>query len=510
MIARRQVTVLVLALALATGASAYRSQFAEARTPATTIAPTQKEVVAPAPIVEMVDAGHFDAAEAAIKDSLRGVTAEDPARQALLFERERMRRILIDFSLDEAAARESLQRHVPDLRDAEFASWKKAGVLEHRVIDGRTLYFKRAISNLFRLSPEAAARRQDPKPFRDGPLESANAHHIAIAETAMSSGENSVLPRRIRVVQSLSVNADAVPAGETLQAWIPFPRAIAGQQEDIRLLSSEPENATVAPTTVAQRTVHMEKPAVAGVPTEFQIEYEVTIHARYHAIDADRVQSAPVPAELTKSLAERPPHIVFTPALRHFSRDVVGDETNPYRIAQKLFAAVDRIPWAGAREYSTISNISEHALRTGYADCGQQTLLLMTLLRLNGIPARWQSGMVYSDSQVGGRDRADYWNLHDWGQVYLAPYGWVPMDVTTGRLPGAIDGQGRSVEWFYLGGLDAYRIAFNDDFSTDFQPAKQHFRSETVDSQRGEVEWSGGNLYFDQWSYDFNWEVLRL
>src|SRR5690606_9708405 len=181
----------------------------------------------------------------------------------------------------------------------------------------------------------------------------------------------------------------------------------------------------------------------------------------------------------------------------------------PYRIAQKLFAAVDGIPWAGALEYSTISNISEHALRTGHADCGQQTLLLMTLLRLNGIPTRWQSGMVFSDSQVGGSALADYWNLHDWGQVYLAPYGWVPMDVTTGRRPGAVDGQGRSLEWFYLGGLDAYRIAFNDDFGTDFAPAKQHFRSDTVDSQRGEVEWRGGNLYFDQWNYDFTSEVLR-
>lgn len=470
---------------------------------------TEGEAIASAAVVEMVDAGHFDAAEDAIAKSLRELPQEDPAHNALLFERERMRRILMDFSLDESAVVDRLKRQVPDLDTVEFARWKQAGLLEHRLIDGRILYFKRAVPNLFRLSTEAAARRQDPTPFRDGPMESANAHHIAIAETAMASSETSVLPRRIRVVQRLTVDADAVPAGETLKAWIPYPRAISGQQEDIRLQGSEPAVATVAPATVEQRTVYMEKSAQAGTPTEFQIEYEVTVSAIYHAIDADRVQAAPVTAELADSLGERPPHIVFTPALRDFSRGIVGDETNPYRIAQKLFAAVDRIPWAGAREYSTISNISDHALHAGFADCGQQTLLLMTLLRLNGIPARWQSGMVYSDSQVGGRDRAGYWNLHDWGQVYLAPYGWVPMDVTTGRFPGAIDGQGRSLEWFYLGGLDAYRIAFNDDFGTDFHPAKQHFRSETVDSQRGEVEWQGGNLYFDQWDYDFKVEVLR-
>jgi hypothetical protein len=29
-----------------------------------------------------------------------------------------------------------------------------------------------------------------------------------------------------------------------------------------------------------------------------------------------------------------------------------------------------------------------------------------------------------------------------------------------------------------------------------------------VDSQRGEVEWAGGNLYFDQWDYSFAAKVL--
>lgn len=459
-------------------------------------------------VVKLVDEGHFERAESAITSALDHLAQNRAAREALLFERERMRRILIDFSVKESEALAKLRQQVPDLRREEFDEWADAGLIEHRVIDGHTLYFNRAIPNLFRLSPQAAQRRADAKPFRDGPMEAFNAHHIAVAEAAMTGGESSVLPQRIRVTQSLTVNADAVPAGEAVQAWIPFPREIPGQQEAIQLLESEPAKAEVAPAGVAQRTVHMQQPARAGEPTKFKIQYEMTVYGRYHDIDADRVQPTPSDPALAESLGERPPHIVFTPALRAFSRDVVGDETNPYRITQKFFAAVDRIPWAGAREYSTISNISEHALRTGFADCGQQTLLLITLLRLNGIPARWQSGMVYSDSQVGGAERAAYWNLHDWGQVYLAPYGWVPMDVTTGRLPGAVDGQGRSLEWFYLGGLDAYRIAFNDDFSTDFQPAKRHFRSETVDSQRGEVEWSGGNLYFDQWTYDFNTEVL--
>ena len=331
-----------------------------------------------------------------------------------------------------------------------------------------------------------------------GPNEVLNAHHARVLAAAEQSGRASVLPQRIEFTQSLTVKADAVPAGETVRAWIPYPREIPGQQEQVQWLGSTPGKARVAPASTLQRTAYLEAKAVAGQPTRFEVRYAVTILARHTAIDPAKVQPTPADPALKPYLAEQPPHVRFTPALKLFSDQVLQGETRPYEVVRKLFAAVDRIPWAGAREYSTISNISDYALRAGHADCGQQTLLLIALLRMNGIPARWQSGMVFSD------DGSGYNNLHDWGQVYLAPYGWLPMDVTTGALASDVP----ALRDFYLGGLDGYRIAFNDDFGQALVPAKQHFRSETVDSQRGEAEWSGGNLYFDQWNYDFQWRVL--
>jgi transglutaminase-like putative cysteine protease len=349
------------------------------------------------------------------------------------------------------------------------------------------------------------ARRAVQTPITDGPMELLNEHQRAIYHAALTEHRSSVLPQRVRMTQTLTVNADAVPAGETVRAWIPYPQAVPGQQQDIRYVRSMPARHQIAPTTALQRTVYLEKPAVARQKTVFSVTYELTLLAQYHAIDPAKVQAESITPELAPFVAERAPHIVFTDAMRAFSRKVVGDEKNPYRIAQKLFAAVDRIPWAGAREYSTISHISDYTLHAGHGDCGQQTLLLMTLLRLNGIPARWQSGMVFFDK--GSDNGSDYSNIHDWGYLYLPPYGWVPMDVTTGRLhPGP--GDDKALEWFYLGGLDNYRIAFNDDFGRAFQPPKQHFRSDDVDSQRGEAEWKGGNLYFDQTDYDFKWQIL--
>lgn len=455
----------------------------------------QQRTARVAAVAAQIEAGDFRAAEQFLQQTFQHHDLPYDERLALEFERERMRRIRLDFPLTRAAMEAQLRKAVPDLREDELSAWDTPQRLEYLSIDGERRYFKSAVNNLFRIDAAAAARRSTPLPSSTGPLYRLAPYHEEVRRLALQSQRSSVAPRRIKVRYELDVDADAVPAGETVRAWLPFPRLLTGQQEHLRLLASEPEQHRLAPESALQRTVFLQRKAEAGKPTRFAIEYELVVYATYHAIDAARVKPAKATPQLKPFLAERAPHIVFTPALRRFSREVVGAEKNPYRIAQKLFAAVDAIPWAVAREYSTIPNISDYALHAGHADCGQQTLLLMALLRLNGIPARWQSGWEFDDTSFD--------TMHDWGWLYLDPYGWVPMDVTHGRL----QARDPALEWFYLGGLDGYRIAFNDDYGRDFVPPKQHMRSETVDLQRGEVEWNGGNLYFDQWKYRFRWEV---
>lgn len=450
----------------------------------------------PAQVIAMIDAGQFEAATAAIDHAVGDKALGAEQRKAYEFQRERMRRIRLDFSLDQEQLKARLGKQIANLSDADLADWTARGMLERQWIDGQAWYFNRAPGNVFLLSDDARARRGEHKPRTSSPLETASAYHRQARDAARDGQSNSVLPHRLRITQTLTVNADAVPAGKTVRAWVPWPRHIPGQQDDIRYVDSAPKAHQIAPESTLQRTVYLEQTARAGEPTRFSASYEVTLSARYFAVDPDKVVAASITPELQPFVSERAPHVLFTNQMRLFSKQIVGAETNPWRIAQKLFAAVDAVPWAGAREYSTISNISDYALHAGHADCGQQTLLLITLLRMNGIPARWQSGMMFSDT--------GYWNLHDWGQLYIAPYGWVPMDVTFGRL----DSDDDTIADFYLGGLDGWRIAFNDDYSREFAPSKTSFRSETVDLQRGEAEWDGGNLYFNQWDYDFSWRTL--
>src|SRR5690606_37361869 len=72
-------------------------------------------LAAPAHVVALVDAGDFKGAEAAIAAALENASLNADQRTALEFQRERMRRILLDFRLDEAGAKERLRRDIPDL-----------------------------------------------------------------------------------------------------------------------------------------------------------------------------------------------------------------------------------------------------------------------------------------------------------------------------------------------------------------------------------------------------------
>jgi transglutaminase-like putative cysteine protease len=117
----------------------------------------------------------------------------------------------------------------------------------------------------------------------------------------------------------------------------------------------------------------------------------------------------------------------------------------------------------------------------------------MTLCRYNGIPVKWQSGWMLHPGEV---------NLHDWSEVYFEGYGWVTADQSFGLT----DSQDEDVKYYFLGNTDPYHLIINDDYSSTLYPSKIFPRSETVDFQRGELEWRGGNIYFDKWDYHMDVE----
>ena len=95
--------------------------------------------------------------------------------------------------------------------------------------------------------------------------------------------------------------------------------------------------------------------------------------------------------------------------------------------------------------------------------------------------------------------------MHDWAEVFFEGLGWVPVDQSFGTCDW---GKNEPVRMFYLGGIDSWRMIVNRDYGMTLQPKKKYPRSETVDFQRGEVEWKGGNLYYDQWMWRMQIEYI--
>ncbi|HBN54036.1 MAG TPA: transglutaminase, partial [Stenotrophomonas sp.] len=62
----------------------------------------------------------FAGAGAQIDAALQQPALGDAQRDAWLFQRERMRRMQLDFSLDRERAMAAVRRYIPDLREDEF------------------------------------------------------------------------------------------------------------------------------------------------------------------------------------------------------------------------------------------------------------------------------------------------------------------------------------------------------------------------------------------------------
>lgn len=406
---------------------------------------------------------------------------------------ERDARIAIDFSRDCTYILDYLKPYYPDLTQEQVAAWEASKALEGRVIDGQKRYFRNAGRNLFRIDREAKkvfeAVNGVTRDVEDVYLDTYN--HDVIA-AVRSTGENLVKPVTFVIKYELTVKPDVVPAGETVRAWMPYPREDQNSMTDIQLLSASESDFIIAPDEVEHKSIYMEKTAEAGKPTVFSYTFSFTGYNEWYDFSPEDCKPYDTASDLYKTYtAERKTHIVFTDRIRALADSLTAGETNPYLKARNIYRWIaETYPWASAREYSTLENIPMYVLENGHGDCGQVGLLLVTLCRAAGIPARWQSGWMLHPGAV---------NMHDWSEIYYEGIGWVPTDVSFGRGRGEV----KDIEdeyFFYTKGLDAYRLICNSDYSGQFYPAKKFIRSETVDFQRGEVEWAGGNLYFNQWS----------
>ena len=415
---------------------------------------------------QLIAQGEFARAEKVMKSLPKKVRQADAVRIDSL--RTIMQRIRTDFRITPEEGVKLIRAKMPEATDAQIENWKRTRALEVMNIDGKEMWFRKSVGNLWLLGKEFAAQNA-----ADNHESFLTRRKYYLEAMRTPADANNVRDwRHMNITFTLDVDADAVPAGETLRVWMPFPYENL-RQKNIRLESSN------RPVTYSEgskhHTVYMEAVAVKGQPTHFEYTFSYDVGERHYSQQDLIAMLEPYDKtnpEYIKFTGDEPRHVIITDEMR--------------ALAAKVYEWIGHnLPWAGAREYSTLSNIPQYVIENNHGDCGQVGLLYITLVRSLGIPARWESGWMLHPDEI---------NWHDWCETYFEGIGWIPTDPSFGR-----SAVGTALNDYYATGIDVYRMASNEGVGDKLSPPKTYIRSETVDFQPGEVEWRKGNLFYDKW-----------
>jgi len=115
-----------------------------------------------------------------------------------------------------------------------------------------------------------------------------------------------------------------------------------------------------------------------------------------------------------------------------------------------------------------VSQKASWVLQNKQGVCDEITSLFIALARSVGIPARFVSGIAYTNSDLF----PEKWGPHGWAEVYFPNYGWVPFDVTYGQF----------------GWTDPTHIRFKDSVDSDEASTYYQWVGKNADLKTGKLD----------------------
>jgi transglutaminase-like putative cysteine protease len=160
--------------------------------------------------------------------------------------------------------------------------------------------------------------------------------------------------------------------------------------------------------------------------------------------------------------------------------------TDPIAKAKAIYDYItENVDYRYQPSYTLLDPISDQCSRDLRGDCGMFAILFITLCRLAGIPAKWQSGLSVEPDSAGA---------HDWAMFYVAPHGWLWADCSYGSSSRREGNESRRTHYF--GNLDPWRMVCNSEFQAPLCPPMTGWRNDPFDNQSGEIMVDGEGLTF--------------
>ena len=388
-------------------------------------------------------------------------------RAALTLEKDTARRINREYDLTFDDALGVIRNARPDFSPEQLKAMMEDGRAEWRLVNNEVMFHEDFPAAAEIHSPDETLPPDDDNEPSETDL---------TIKAMMERGEYAV---RMRITHTMTVSSPELSEGETVIGHLPLPIPTdtqRGIEWSAKITGSDGE-ILAAPENASQRTVRFTAPYREGMT--FEVKYSLVRREPFHRLDPDIVTGDLPASDVTEDdLSEQWPHIRFTPYLRMLEKELSAGETNPLIRARRYYDwMMDHLKYSYMRSYASIDNIAEFSAVNWRGDCGVQALLFITLCRIAGIPARWESA---HSCKFGGA------GSHDWARFYIAPYGWLFCDPTNGDGTSTIEGVSRRE--FYFGHVDPRRIACNRRFMTPLSPEKRFDREDPTDSQTGECE----------------------
>ena len=422
----------------------------------------------PEDLMKLKWGGDYERLISVIDRRLADETLPAPLRKRLQLERILAARIPSQYSYSYEDALELLRANIRDFKDEELETLWEENTADWIYINGRVQFHELFFENLMKTRDDYGARFL-------GTMEDNEKNAALLRENVRLMEEHGGRTVHMRLLTRLSLTPEAEKAcmGKTAHVYMPLPVEYA-QVRNLRLLGFEGtagEPVSVDNGSYPQRTARFETVIRGGEVWQTEFEF-----------DNETVFRNPDPSQVLFSqpsfyTGEEAPHIRFTPYLRELTRSVTEGEENPLLAAEKIYRFItSQVKYSFVRSYSTVEDIPEFTAANRKGDCGFQALLFITMCRIAGIPARWQSGLYATPLTVGS---------HDWAQYYVAPFGWLSADCSFG---GSAFRQGDEKRRAYYGAnLDPYRIPYASQFMHSFSREEEGLRDDPYDNQSGEV-----------------------
>ena len=188
-----------------------------------------------------------------------------------------------------------------------------------------------------------------------------------------------------------------------------------------------PEPTEVLVDQYGQKIAHFERPNLpAGAVFEPRYRVDVSLYRTRIWIIPEKVGTrGDIPEEIrAQYLTDARKYRLDHPAIQMAVKKAIGDETNLYWIARKLYRYVmDKLDYKiqGGWDAAPI------LLERGTGSCSEYSFVMIALCRAAGIPARYVGGVV-----TRGDDSFVDNVFHRWVEIYLPGYGWIPVDPDRG------------------------------------------------------------------------------